>query len=595
MNKRVWIWIGGVVALLIVAAGAAYVLYADTVRETVREAVATYLRNRVSEAAHEASAGKVQVTFQDFDYGFFTQNVSINGIRVSVHDEDSLVRQSVELTIDELSCSGLSPWDVLDGGGLSLGTITLRHPVVELDVVDTSSVLTTELPEEDTSIVRLPQIPDIDSLLDVLAVKALPKEISPLTIDAVEILDVHTTNRQRNDTASMEGVVNGFDLVVRNIDVGSNDRRGHLLNDITISLDTWKRTYSDGKIVDVEGGLVRINGADTSMSVASAHVVTATRDIITATGVLFSFAQRRLTIDSCHIGTQLTDKEWIAKQKRSGDRFRISASQLALSDIDLNALIAGTMLDVGSVTVGMLNVDVLSEAFGIPGQNNPKPFLMPHQIFAQIPFVLNIDTIDVSNASVLYSEHRHNGPGIGRLNWNKVHASVTGLSTRADVQSGSPLTVKAQGIFMDQAEMAATMTVPLNVKVYTMFAEGWMKQFDCTRLNSFLPVIEGIKVNSGRSDFASFKFSVKGRACRGYVDPVYRDLAIEIVDKKTKKGNFLTGLVSWAVNWVVVDNDNPRGEDHKVGQISYTLPKNAAIMQTLWFPIRAGLGEVAGF
>jgi len=147
-------WTGGVVALLIVAAGAAYVLYADTVRETVRDAVATYLRNRVSEAAHEASSGKVQVTFQDFDYGFFTQNVSIKGIKVSARVEDSLAQQSVVLTMDELSCSGLSPWDVLDGGGLSLGTITLRHPVVELDVVDTSGVLTTELPEVDTSIVR---------------------------------------------------------------------------------------------------------------------------------------------------------------------------------------------------------------------------------------------------------------------------------------------------------------------------------------------------------------------------------------------------------------------------------------------------------
>ncbi len=594
MNKRIGYWIAGGVAALVLFAVGAYLLYADKVQQTIREAAVTYLKNRVSEAVHEASAGKVNVNFGEFDYAFFLQELSINDIMITYRSDDS-VRQQLKLTIDALTCSGLSPWDVLNGGGLSLGTIQLLHPVAVLDVVDSTGRLTADLRDRDTSIVRLPQIPNVDSLLDVLAVNALPKDISPLSVDAVEILDVHTTNSQKNDTASMKGVVSGFDLIVRDIYLGSSSQRRHLLNDITINIDRWYREYSDGKTVNVEGALVRISGSDTSMSVASARVITDKRDTYAVTGVLFSFSQQRLTIDSCHIGTELSDKEWIVRQKRSGDRFRISASQLALNDIDLNALIAGTMLDVGEVSVGALNVDVLSESFGVPGQNNAKPFLMPHEIIAQIPFVVNIDTINVANTSVLYAEHRHGTPGIGRLRWNKVHASVTGLSTRRDVQSGSPLTIKAQGIFMDQAEMAATMMVPLNVSTYTMHAEGWMKQFDCTRLNSFLPVIEGIKVSSGRSDFASFRFDVKGRACRGIVDPVYQDLAIEIVDKKTKKGSFLTGLVSWAVNWVVVDNDNPRGEDHKVGKIAYTLPKNAAIMQTLWFPIRAGLGEVAGF
>ena len=66
------------------------------------------------------------------------------------------------------------------------------------------------------------------------------------------------------------------------------------------------------------------------------------------------------------------------------------------------------------------------------------------------------------------------------------------------------------------------------------------------------------------------------------------------MDKKTKESSgIFNSIISFVANWIVIKNDND-GEDYKDGVIRYTLPRDAAIMQTIWFPIREGLGKAAG-
>jgi len=484
---------------------------------------------------------------------------------------------------------------VLNGDGLSLGTISVVRPVFTINIVDSTGRQTDELAPTDTSIVRLPKIPNVDSLLNVLAAGALPADIAPLSIDAVVIDDGVSNTRQENDTAWMRGTIEGFDVAIRDISLGTGDAvDAHVLNDITISVRRWHRQYSDGRNILLEGGLVRISDDDSLMSVSDVRLNTAERGEYIAKGVMFSFANHRLTIDSTSIGTTVPDKEWLASLKHPADRFRIAAEDIAMEDIDLDALTRGTALTVKKLSVGTLMIDVFSNKRGTPPRIKPRQ-LMPHQIVREIPFTVGIDSLVVGNTSIRYAEQQPKSPTPGVLTWSNVGVTITGLSSDPVVQARQPLKIQATGRFLDQAQMAATFTFPLNVTVYEMHGEGSLQRLDIRKLNSFLPSIEGIRITSGTADGATFRFDVRGRAARGVVDPVYRELDIELVDKKTKKGNWLTGDLSFVASWLVVKNDNPRGEDHEVGKIAYTLPPNAALMETIWFPIRAGLGDVAGF
>lgn len=136
--------------------------------------------------------------------------------------------------------------------------------------------------------------------------------------------------------------------------------------------------------------------------------------------------------------------------------------------------------------------------------------------------------------------------------------------------------------------------MPLNVKQYALTARGSMGAIDATELNSFLPTAEKIKVSSGKVQKASFDVRLQAGKATGTVDPYYTDLNIEVLDQKTRKSTFILGIASWLANWVGVKNDNV-GEDHTQGKITYKVNPNDAIMQTIWYPIKDGLGDVIGF
>jgi hypothetical protein len=117
---------------------------------------------------------------------------------------------------------------------------------------------------------------------------------------------------------------------------------------------------------------------------------------------------------------------------------------------------------------------------------------------------------------------------------------------------------------------------------------------DVTQLNSFLPVAENIRIRSGKATSAAFSFVVRGRTCTGTVRPRYTGLKIDKLDAKTKEsGGILNSLISFVANTFVLRSNND-GESYRDGTIAYTLPSDAAIMQTIWFPVRAGLGNAAG-
>ncbi|RPI66796.1 MAG: hypothetical protein EHM43_10785 [Ignavibacteriae bacterium] len=595
MNKKPLLWVGISVGALVIVAAVGYLLFNDKVSNLVRSAAEMYIRSRVSSVVANASDSTVTVAFGDFDYGFFTHTLTIDNITFSYLDSTNATKQTLHVSIDKLVCTGLAPWDVLFGTGLTLGTISVAHPVFTLDIIDRAGVRTNDIAPIDTALVQLPQIPDVDSLLAILVARALPADVSPLTIDSVMVMNAGGRTYIKNDTAHMHGTMEGVDLTARKISVGAGSKiDAHLLSDFSITIKRWHRIYSTGQDALMEGGMVRINGSDSSMSVAHARLTKSGRNMYLAKGVVFSFAHHRLTIDSAYLGTAVTDKQWLAAQKHPADRMRISAEDVAMDNIDLDALTNGTALTVRKLSAGTLTIDILSSKLG----RRPRVATrerMPHQLIRMIPFSVGIDTITVANASVRYAELRHESSSPGLLTWSKIEVTVTGLSSDTILQRHQPLKISAKGLFYDHAVMSATFAFPLHVTTYQMHGEGYMRGFDITRLNSFLPAIEGLRITSGFSDKATFRFDVRGRVARGFVDPVYRDLDFKYVNKRTKKGSWFTDITSFFGSWLGVKNDNPIGKKHQIGKVSYTIPRNSAIMETIWFPIRDGLGDVAGF
>ena len=118
--------IAGVATIVVVGGLAAlYWAYHKQVQETIRTEVLHYIREKADLAVEESGGGSIDITFSSFAYGFFTQDLDINGIRVRYSDSTEQRGERLDISAQTVECTGLSPIDVIWGKGLSLGDISV--------------------------------------------------------------------------------------------------------------------------------------------------------------------------------------------------------------------------------------------------------------------------------------------------------------------------------------------------------------------------------------------------------------------------------------------------------------------------------------
>lgn len=593
MNLRRLGYILAVIAILIAMGfGIAYLLLNDEVQETIERSVAAYLKDKVEHDMHDIDS-TISVEIGALRYGFFTQHLEIDSITILDLDGDTVTGRMMHIVIPNVTCTGVAWWDVLFGDGLSLGTITIDSPVVTHVNRTLEIGKKTSAHDDDTTRFRLPSLPNVDSVVQVLMIRHLPLKVRPLHIEGVHISDATFYNRGRDSLSPYDGTFTGISLDVEDISMGTVGDRpiGHFM----LEVDSIQRVYADGRFIRAQGMRFDIGERDTSFVVDTVSYDSPVGNRYYADGVRFSYPGRSIAIDSFRLRPGKNDADFFTERKVRADRFEIAGSHLRFVDIDIPALSRGEQLHVRKIAVGQLDLDILSNKVPPPTRQE-KPPLMPYQLMRSVPFSMNVDTIQLKRASITYSEKHPNSSRYATLFWSGVRATISGISNDPARQRRQPVVIDASGQFMNRARMWLTCTMPMNVERHELDAVGGMHGMDATVLASFLTIAENIGLQSGRTGEARFKYSVRGRTSRGTVDVEYQDLKLQMVDKKTKKsGGLFNKVVSWLANWLVVKNDNVPGDRYKTGVIDYTLPRDAAIMQTVWFPLRDGLGDVIGF
>lgn len=573
---------------------AVYLYFANTINENIRAAIVEYIRSRARVEASTATQGKLTIDIGDIDYTYVTGSLEIDDLAVVYRDSTLDSGSITTINVPSIAISGITPWDILDAGGMSFGAIRISSPRVALREWqnDTTRVDTPEAPP-DSSLVRLPNIPNVDSVLRGLFIASIPAYVQPLTIDEVIVEDIRISNATTDHHDAYSGELSGMTIRFGPIHVDASDETPKRpLGDLAISVASWKRTLANGGHVQTHGLRMAVNDRDSSLAVDSVAYMRPDGYTYEARGVNFSYRTQILTFSAIALGPTQRDDAFFAAQRYNGDRFRISGGPITLRAIDFAALSRREALHVEMLDVERLSIDILSNKRlrNEPTRTRPK---MLNEIAQAIPFVVAIDSIRIRNASLVYGERWPHSSTPATLRWNKLRVLATHCMNRTE-NSSTPFRIAASGSFMNGAPMSATFTIPLMSKSYELIAEGSLGAMDVTQLNSFLPVAENIKIRSGKATSATFAFVVRGRTCTGVVRPRYTGLKIDKLDAKTKEsGGILNSLISFVANTFVLRTTND-GDSYREGKIAYTLPADAAIMQTIWFPVRAGLGDAAG-
>ena len=299
--------------------------------------------------------------------------------------------------------------------------------------------------------------------------------------------------------------------------------------------------------------------------------------------------------DSIKYHPSRNDVQFFANSQFRQTRSRLDISQIKILGFDFLSFLKGDTYSARKIIIHEVFADVLLNKDKPKDENEPNP-LMPNEILSSIKKIINIDSLEITNGRLKYSERFEINAIPGVITFNKFNILVSGISN----QTAKPETtiILANGLFMNTAPMKVFMAIPLTSKKFSLRYSGTVGKMDVSKLNVFLEPVENRHIQSGIIQSAYYSINVNSGKASGNLRVAYTDLSLAISNKDF---GFDLGLFNHISNFIgdmfIIRTTNIPDENGlmKTGEINYTRNPGEYFFQYLWLSLRSGVADVVGF
>ncbi len=279
------------------------------------------------------------------------------------------------------------------------------------------------------------------------------------------------------------------------------------------------------------------------------------------------------------------------------DAFSVIGASLFCTELDVNRLLRGGGVDLGKALIEDVEFEVLSDKRHAVNPDGAPP-QMPHEVIRNLPFFVNIDSLQVRNARLIYAERQRDWSVPGQLYWERMRVDVTGLNNDSSGGKRPVVLLSAAGDFMSEGRMFLDLELPLFADGLDFTCEGGLDGMALNNLNQFVSIGELIRIDEGRNESARFSMAVQDGRAAGVVDARYRNLRITLLNKEHRqKGGLFSRFQGFLANAFVIRTDNQPEDDGSIetGTIEYQMKNDDTFLAFLWKSVRSGLGDLLGF
>ena len=259
-----------------------------------------------------------------------------------------------------------------------------------------------------------------------------------------------------------------------------------------------------------------------------------------------------------------------------------------------------SLLFEGKIKVGLLEMDTLNledyrdkRIARKPGFKPP----MPQDGIRSLKTYLRVDTVLLKGGKAVYSEQT--GDTAGTTFFDKMSATFTGLTNDSLLlQSGLVSELKGTAWLMGKGKLDATLRFNFGDKLNSFTFSALMGPIELAEINPMLTKLLPARVDRGKIKKLQIpQVYANDDYAQGKLLFYYNDLAIRVIDKKqTTWTKIKTGIVNWAANDLVVNNDNPtKSGKMRTGIIHFKRDKGKGIINFLWKSVLSGLKSTMGF
>ncbi len=296
-----------------------------------------------------------------------------------------------------------------------------------------------------------------------------------------------------------------------------------------------------------------------------------------------------------HLEPLYSQHDYTRKLGFQTDRMDIRISKLSFKRMNIRKLLFEGKLQAGLLQIDSLLLDDYRDKriARKPGFKPP----MPQDGIRNLKTYLRIDTVMLTNGKATYSEQTGEEPGV--IFFDKMNATFTGLTNDSVLlMAGLVSELKGSAYLMGKGKLDATIRFNFGDRRNAFTFSSMIGPINLVEINPMLTKLLPAKVVSGKLNRLVIpQVSANDDFAKGKLLFYYNDLSIKVIDKKqTTWTKIKTGVINWAANDLVINNDNPnKSGKMKIGQIYFTRDKEKGIINFLWKSALSGLKSTMGF
>ncbi|MCK7517228.1 MAG: hypothetical protein MZV64_05650 [Ignavibacteriales bacterium] len=237
-----------------------------------------------------------------------------------------------------------------------------------------------------------------------------------------------------------------------------------------------------------------------------------------------------MMVDSIKYNPSINDEQFFAKSQFRQTRSRLNISQIKLIGFDFLSLLERNTYSARKISMQDVFADILLNKDKLSDEKAPNPH-MPNEVFPSMKETIKIDSLEIINGHLKYSERFDINAAPGVITFNKFNISVSGIANH----TAQPETtiIRGDGLFMNSAAMKVFMAIPLTSKEFSLRYSGTVGKMNVAELNVFLEPVENRQVKSGVIQSAAYTINVNSGQASGNLRVAYNDLAIAVSNKNT--------------------------------------------------------------
>jgi hypothetical protein len=534
------------VVLAVLAAGAGLYLHFTKSRDFT-----PLVKQKLQQLVQEGSGGLYRLELDSMEIDVLQSSVVLHDARLL---PDSAQLQLLEqqqrapedvfrLTVAQLRLDGISPADLIDKKNISLNTLHIKEPIVEIFHQKRNHA-----PAKDS----------------VTLYRKISRQLESLRLNDLLLDHVHFSyyDKDRGNQA--------FRLP---------DLSCHFTG---IQLDSSTQ-YDTTRFLFAKEAKILLN-----------HYEQITRDNLyrlRIDSLSLAATEKNLYLFGVSLKPVGKKENFSQKLRFRKDRYDLQADAVTIKQIDWWHLLTNQRLQADSILVTGGDMEIFSDK-RLPASGESKHGSFPHQKIAAAQLPVYIKCLQVKDINIAYKEFNVVSGRTGNVQFSHASGLVTNITNiPARIQANNWMQIKAGALFMNTGKLEALFRFNLlkaKDGIFTVSAS--LGPMDARALNDATIPLALYNVKEGRVKQFSLQLQGNNTTGRAHTSLRYDNLHVTVL-KTNDEGKIQSkGLASFIANNFILESSSPgKGREPIEQQVSYTKTPQQSFWALIWKTILEGI------